>query len=481
MPQDLSSALVSFWAERDRSSEDAYLGGGVFIADNLILTAAHVVPTDPEKVWVRVEASGTLGKSIDGRVDRHPELDVALVRLRTPMPAAARALACDVETRYDRPLHEFQLCGYFEGKLEQPHPLTVTCFDDEEQHYLSTLKQPCGHSGSPVCHGPRVWGVAIRHYTDGNVHRGCIVALAQVRAWLEPLLAECGVGLSSHEAPAAAHALAGKFLGRLQHQLATLHASHPALADVDDDGLLAGLRDALQSAKERRQAADGRECVDRLMKLTRRITEALDEPPLDTLPRAERAALRRRLKCAMGSAAKLCLEPSGLAAGFANVALLEIPADTAHGATLVMREEPDRNWVYEIRGGLPRVRDQHALELPIELGEGEDARRELARAIHASVSPTGETPKEISQALMDQIGGLAHSEAAEGRARYLVLGRSETAKLPQDTRQWLRDRLHVDTLQLAGANGRLFVYPENLLFGRLQEFLKLLDRPEWKA
>ena len=103
------------------------------------------------------------------------------------MPEGATCLSPILDNSLPR---ELVLHGYFEGASEAGqlvHPLN---FDDAHKQYRLDTKQPEGHSGSALCIGERVWGMAIRHYRDPNIHRGCALAVHQFWDWLGPLLPE---------------------------------------------------------------------------------------------------------------------------------------------------------------------------------------------------------------------------------------------------------------------------------------------------
>lgn len=147
---------------------------GFFVAPGFIVTAAHVLDRGVD-LWARAEAGATTAYQISSEDHKHDHLDVALLRIGT-MPDRAICLAPLLDPSLPPDL---RLYGYFEGDREAGQAVTVLSFDGGNAHYRISIKQPEGQSGSPLCLGDRVWGMAIRHYTDANIHRGCALACHQ--------------------------------------------------------------------------------------------------------------------------------------------------------------------------------------------------------------------------------------------------------------------------------------------------------------
>lgn len=177
----LDSALVSIWKRRDSSAAEDFLCSGVFVSDTWILTARHAAQTG-KSIWISATAGGPNSYPVVER-QLHDDLDVALLRVESS-PAGSTFLPCNPAVRYERLNRPITLHGFFEGRLEAAQDLEVLRFSEADRHYLTGLKQPCGQSGSPLCSGGCIWAIAVRHYADGNIHRGCVIAVHQFVDWL---------------------------------------------------------------------------------------------------------------------------------------------------------------------------------------------------------------------------------------------------------------------------------------------------------
>ena len=178
-------SLVSFWRHPTDTGQAQFECSGVFVGDGRILTVGHAFD-DRAQRWVRPYVDGTQAYALVADPERHPQLDAALARVET-MPGGAVGAVLDFTQA--GAAAELFLSGYFEGRGEAAHPARWLAFDPAERYHLIDTKQPVGYSGSPVACADRLWGIATSHFTDANVHRGCVVSVAQLwDRWLETLL-----------------------------------------------------------------------------------------------------------------------------------------------------------------------------------------------------------------------------------------------------------------------------------------------------
>lgn len=181
-------SLASLWRSADSTAEEAFVCSAVFVAPGKLLTARHAVPTQAgEVLFVRPAADATVAYPAV-LLSAHDSLDAAVLGIEH-MPANAEYLPLLLDGSSDPTAQAYTLNGYFEGRIESPSVLSILSFDPVSRWYLSTPRQPKGHSGSAVCLGSRLWGIAVEHYQAASVDRGCIVALHQLWVgWLDGLV-----------------------------------------------------------------------------------------------------------------------------------------------------------------------------------------------------------------------------------------------------------------------------------------------------
>jgi len=229
-------SLASFWRHPTDTGQAQFECSGVFVGDGRILTVGHAFD-DGAPRWVRPYVDGTQAYALTAAPDRHPTLDAALARVET-MPGGAVAAALDL-TPPGAGL-DFLLSGYFEGRGEAAYPARWLAFDPAERYHLIDTKQPVGYSGSPVACGDRLWGIATSHFTDANVHRGCVVSVAQLcEQWLDKLLpaAPREPGIRRPDPAQAIRDLVAR--NRLAEALAALSAAVVAGAPEQADDVVA--------------------------------------------------------------------------------------------------------------------------------------------------------------------------------------------------------------------------------------------------
>lgn len=467
------ASLVSLWRHATDLSIDHFECSGVFVGNGLVLTVKHVLAAGGA-LWVRPLADATQAYPVRGVPIAHPELDAALLRIET-MPAGARAAVCDPHATFDQVARRLTLNGFFEGRSEAAHAIQLLAFDPIERYHLIEGKQPKGHSGSGVAVDGRLWGLTIAHFTDANTHRGCVVTLGQLwPGWLEGYVPD-GPAAS---APVTEGQARQDVIARLRDLMADafkapLWASQKSIVFKD------GLPLDLQRALVRDDADLGRRCVVGVSDLARALERAMAARDPD-LPPSARRQLRAELFEAMGCAAKLCIDLDAAPRAASAAWVVDVPAESAEGATLVARPNPEKSWRPAVRDGLPSLHDPHAIGVPIEMGEGEDAQRELIRLAYASVSVTNEVPRDITPEIERRLRGLLHHEADEGRVRFVVLGPRDLGKFSPEVIAWTR-RMGLCLIALKGNDGCLFLFDEPLLLAKLQAFVRHFeDNPEWK-
>lgn len=472
----IKDALVSLWHSQDSTNPDDFACSGFFVAPGCIVTVKHVLK-DGADLWARPEAGATTPYRIAATHNTHPELDVALLRIDV-MPPGAICLS-PLLTMSLPP--ELRLHGYFEGALEQGQEVKALNFDGTNHHWRLDVKQPQGHSGSPLCVGDRVWGITIRHYQDPNVIRGCALACHQFWSWLcdmEPELSQTKPPPQWAEwVERARTAMAQAFKRPLFDKFAGSFASH-------DSGLPEALRKALE---DKTPTKVGEACVDALIELAKQSHEAILDGSV-VLGSKDCKVLRKSFLGAMGSAARLCLDPTQLHAQGIDpngdlASLLDVEAFTVAGGALAMRSAPHESWKLGDKHGIPSLEDSNAFQLSsFELGDGGDRKHQLAVAAHQSVAGLVKTPECFDDALFRSIRGQAVNQAKEGKARILVISGQLAPNERNELQAWVSKTLGVNLMLLKEPDGdtsKLYLCEEAVLLARICEFLGQIYQPEW--
>jgi hypothetical protein len=473
----IQDALVSLWHSQDSMNPDDFACSGFFVAPGRIVTVKHVLK-DGADLWARPEAGATTPYRIAATHDAHAELDVALLRIDVMPP---RAIDLSPLLTISSP-PELRLHGYFEGALEQGQEVKALNFDDINHHWRLDVKQPQGHSGSPLCVGDRVWGITICRYQDPNVIRGCALACHQFWDWLCELLPELGQAKPPPQwdewVERARAGMAQAFKRPLFDKFAGSFARH-------DSGLPEALRKALE---DKTQSKVGEACVDALIELAKQSHEAILDGSV-VLGSKDCKVLRKSFLGAMGSAARLCLDPEQLHAQGIDpngelASILDVEAFTVAGGALAMRSAPHESWALGDDHGIPSLKDSNTFELPLELGEGEDRKHELAAAAHKSVAGLARTPECFDDAMFRAIRGQAVSQAKEGKARILVFFSKLAPEERKELQAWVSSTLGVNLMLLKKPDGdtsKLYLCEEAVLLARICEFLGQIYQPEWNV
>jgi hypothetical protein len=281
-----AESLVSLWRSGTDASREQFLCSGVFVADRLVLTVGHAIDICATP-WVRPHVGGAQTFPASAKALRHPELDAALLRLEV-MPLGCVAAPLDISGSMHGLGEGMSLNGYFEGRMELAYPARWLSFDSEQRHHLIDVKQPVGQSGSAVANRDRVWGIAVQHYDDYAIHRGCVISLGQLWPdWLDGQLPHPGVGRIAEQTPVYDIAVrAEEIRGHVKRRLED--AMVPLMDFARDFGMDADFDKAVLLSMELRELPDVRtlpvlrrrvqiaaEVLGLVRELVRRSTEGL--------------------------------------------------------------------------------------------------------------------------------------------------------------------------------------------------------------
>jgi hypothetical protein len=472
----IKDSLASIWRSGASTGRADFVCSAFFVAPGYLLTARHAFDGDVP-MWVRPAVAEASAFEIR-EVCKHPDLDVALVRIEI-MPVGAVCLAPNLDSTMPHTVH---LNGYFEGAREAPHAFTVLNFDTAEHHYRLEGKQPEGHSGSAFCLGDKVWAMAIRHYKDANVHRGCVIALHQFWPWLTQRLPE----LATIKPPPGW----SEWVERTRTGLAAAFKS-PVFVGLDsqlcrfDTGLPKAIHEVFI---DQTPATLGFRCIQALIALVKQCGVALRDGSI-TLSVRDAVGVRDEFLCSMGLAARLCLDPGKLhAEGFdpegAAAGVFEVPTTSKATATLAMRREPHKAWGLVKSAGIKsRLHDNLTCDVTLELGEGQSVKDDILKEAFRFIEGPVAMPEKITEGMRRDIHGIAYSEALEGRQIVMVANRQLRLDERGDLGEWIADALAMSLLVLREPEDEGMPYllcNEGVLRARVVEFLELLSQPEWK-
>lgn len=473
----LRSAMVSLWKHRTSHEADNFLGSGVFIARATILTVRHIVAQhDP----LFVLCHGKVVAHEVSRVESHPdrEIDVAVVWLRDH-PPDTRTVSVEVSVLSTG--QKVWVGGYFEREYEPPAETSVTQYVAEDRHYLIDRKQPKGYSGSPVTVGERVLGVACRHYEDSNTHRGCFIAVDQFANWLATHVPSAVMPArpSDTPVPGQREELQRMAADKLRRCFSARPFDNKFPAElVKREGAV-----PLRIAEALREEGDdiGLAVVQGVLDLSRDLGALLEDDSVSLTPK-EKDNLKDKLKEAMGWACRLCIGAN--AAGYVSMRDLvnhDVAMDFPPGATLLFEQTRHQSWAVTDQAGLRTLKDEHAVLPGIELGEGDDVKRGITKAMAASFSVTGQFSGEVDSRLENLLRGKARGAAADGKARYVVLEKGKNTPFNPEMRQWIRSTLGVGCIELTGFDDMrgLLTVDEGVLLDRVTCLLELFAEPEW--
>lgn len=468
----IDSALVSLWSSPDSVKEEHFLCSGAFVHEALVLTVKHVFDKrSADQVWVRPErAEAKQAFKIAEVVKLHPERDAALLRIEA-MPGKATWLALDCGAKHDPAENAYALHGYFEGRCENPVGRTVLAFDPGSNWYLTSPRHPKGYSGAPLVRQGRIWGMATEHYVAATADRGCVLGMHQLLAGFQEHLP-----VAPPPSAAAPGPQRDKLIRLISDELKRAFAK-PGWAQQTTVPLQESLPRPVYDALARDEPSEqGRACVFAVLEITKALGQALRNQDV-VVNAVQRGAMHDSLMAAMDAAARLCLNPDGCVSN--EQMILLVPADTDEGGALAVRDRPLSSLVPGDVHGLATVTDRNKINACIEMGVGADAVHDVARLAFASLSPTAAVPKVVTDDMLLRLRGRLHDEADEGRARILVLRGQDLQKFDEPTQKALK-HLGLQLMGLTGNDGRLFLFDEPLLLGKLHNFVKQLDKPEWK-
>lgn len=480
----IRNALVSLHSHPTDDGEVHFQCSGVLIAPGVVLTVGHVFDdAAPGALWVRPQVNRSPAVPIHGDVHRHSNLDAAWFRLGSHPPHAEPLLIDDSNTFHSGVEHA--LYAYFENALHEALPRRVVRFDAQEAWYTTEPLHQCGMSGGALCRNGALWGLLFARYADTSANRGCVLGMHQL--WDGFLDQVHGIRRRG-DAQQAATDLAARAashvaeVAELRGIVQSLFSESP-LAEWNwprplEDGVPRRLHEVLGAAGRDR----GEQAVDWLVALTDAINAAVKYQRLSLAPPAQER-IRDGLLQAMGKAARLCLDPTQLAGLQVLRQKLEVPAATAEGALIAVRNEPHHGWLaVRSERDAPTVNDRYACSF-IESGVGDDANYGLLSAIaslRSRENPTGANIV-VNTANSARWRQFLTDERSRGRGRCLVVGHAYRDALGQDTVAWL-GRFGVDVVVLLGGGDSLFWLEEDLLLGRIQGFLHSFEQfGHWKT
>lgn len=479
MASTIQPALVSFWSHSTDVANENFLCGGVFVAPGLILTVKHVFKeSNHVEIWVRPDADSLQAYPISSAPEVHSSMDAALVKI-TQMPPDARVLAWQPGHSFDRADAAYTLNGYFEGRCELGKALTVHNMDVAARWYITSPRHPVGHSGSAVCKGELLWGIATGHYIEPTTDRGCVIAVHQLwSGWLERYLPPVA------PAPAAGTRTPPpqpSGLDRLATCLAALCSKPDMPVNLTaklSDSLRVGLQSlrALKTAHE--LAEQGPELVIRMTK----IMVIPDRTSSEVLSPDQRNELRDGLEVAMVFAARLGIQPDAARGVIDQETLLVFPSATDLAASIALRHEPHKSWVSDSPLGNGAVRDRSNVEFKLESGEGAASVRSLETLLFKEVSNTKLAPAVLSERDRVWARGEWNNARLEGRKHCAVIEAAGQDICPPELVGWAAKN-HISLLVLTGDDplNSVFVVGEAEMTGRLRYFLNLFQcDPDWK-
>ena len=195
------------------------------------------------------------------------------------------------------------------------------------------------------------------------------------------------------------------------------------------------------------------------------------------VPLADRPSVREALFLAMGLAAKLGINLDLVPGMVDGDTYLVVPAVLPEGATLGLRKTPHKCWVWDLSGGLPRLRDQHIVEVPIELGEGQPRIDAMNRLAYKSIAVGGFVPAEISPQALMRLRGELNNLRKQGRTQCFMLTDESVAS--PDLREWAR-QFRTCLIVLKPSDGlSMYLLDEDVLVGRVQYFVGLFNDKDW--
>lgn len=266
------------------------------------------------------------------------------------------------------------------------------------------------------------------------------------------------------------------------------HPVFTRFAEVCGDWPRPGLPQRLEHALAAPPATLGRQTCEALYLCVRQMGEALRDSEV-VVSRREGETAQKRLRAAMGCAARLCLDPLVLRrlrplGRTASRGRLPAPASEIAGATLPHREEPDKTWTTPQNEGRAPLEDRAAIPVTIETGDDASPRDKLARLMHRHVFPQLDVPALLDEQTCARLRAENVIAALKGEARFFVFAASDESALSDALTQWIVDHLATDVLVLQdraageGLDG-LYRYDETTLLTLVAHLLRELAAPEW--
>lgn len=481
---DAMDAVCTVWSQPDSTHVDHFVGSGFFIGSGCLLTAAHVLYPpekngEAQKRWLRPHAGGQQSFEIREFL-KHDDLDVALGLIETRPPDVPSFELLSLNGGDGKWPAGLSLVGAFEGRFEQPVPVTITAADDAERHYLFQPKQPNGHSGSALLHNGRVWGLAVRHYTDPNTHRGCAIAVHQFIDWLQKKVE--GIKVVSDPALLPSSDLSQHWVERYRARLAeafsaTVFDKFDACFKRQTDGLPVRLHECFKSVPPERI---GQSCVETVLALLKAAGEHLVNRGVQ-VTEDEKRSLELGFRQAMGASVRLCVNP-GLTDALSKAgAFRELSVLTPTGAGCVLRDRPVDSLKPGPDESMGIASDPHTAEFALEAGGSADEAQDFLKTAFGLLFRALQVPKTIDAATTAKMAARARIEARDGRQRIIaVVQRSGDRR--GELEKWVEGvtGLSLAILVPPGEDqARAFLFDEYELLMNVSDMLVQLRSPPW--
>lgn len=469
MSERIKTALVSFWDGCQDPLD--FICSGVFVGPDVILTVKHDseffkfarIENDTKK-FIDTKDQGRRFIEVE-KIIHHSSLDAALVYLKEKSPNITWLNLIDLGSDEEAPHDDLMLYGFFESHLESKIPVKVLNFRKDKQHWVTDVKQPVGHSGSPLCWGNYVWGIAYACPKDHDTHRGLVICIRQLHNWLT----ENGVSVVDKN---DFHAdLAQRIKGMVSDVFSKIQPkTKPQKRTCAPDAVFSALEGrswqlVIQNLR------DELVCLDEDLKNGHIVIQGHED-------------FVKKFKEIVGLSSKLCLDLRYMH-GFNRGA--ELPTVWPVSISLVARPQPHLSWVVNADD---EIDDENMLGLG-ECGGGDYRKNEVFQVLHKKLLPqskhlereeftktiSGETIK--SERFRGLIKGKAKNEYTKGRQQIILTG---DGNWDNDFMDFLKD-MDVGLVVMKVSGSGIFVdgVDEPLLLEFICDIFRTFKDPVWVA
>jgi hypothetical protein len=476
-PDDVKSAMVFFVDHQGR-----FIGNGVFVAPNWVLTARHVVGVEGGKeVWKNERFARSshpemlaVGTPIH-RVEMNTNVDVALVELAaTPKDVVPLQLT----ERSAKVPDEMVFAGILpRSKALFDHPVCYAGLLGTTGCWTFRGNAEHGHSGSAARAGGKLVGILVaRNSSSTEAH---IVPVSVMWPWLEKV-----------------------FPAGLPHRTLTKedrfkpHFDYQTYVDAHLSQRRGALPFAVQNAlaeEEPRRVGD--RCVLSILTIQHELTT---RGPAKPHWQAERRGMRSSLTDAMGLAALLCMRPDARSEAFEKLGqVTAIQASHALTAMLLMlQEKAPKSW--KLRPKPSKILDATTTSM-LDLSEreygnsDEDQKKGVLEAAHkyfvfdskeaadAFTAESGPGARQTDDRAHELRAHLGASEPIVGK-RVARIADAETHKFSDEVLRWMDEEMGVPPVVLTGRAdvNELFFVRERDLVKKIAAFLETFEEEPWR-